>query len=102
MPEPILDPYLPWRGEFPYAYLDRRLREVGAGGLSTAASAEEVRDALYDLMAGDVSEQDHQVWDELCLLDRRLMFDFFFYWLDGPALEAARKLCHEEDEAGHA
>lgn len=87
-PEPeislIKDPDLPWGGEFPYDRLDRKLRESGYPGLDPSATNQQVKDILFDLMAkGPISAQDRLAWDELRLLERRLLVDFLMYGFRG-------------------
>ena len=92
-PELVMDPFLPWMGAFPYEHLNRRLQQVGHGGIGPGSSAEEVRESLYDLMAaGDIASQDQQAWNELVHLDQRLVLDFLFYQLDAATLKTAGQM----------
>ncbi len=83
----LKDPDLPWPGDFPYERLDRTLREAGYPGLGPSATGQRIKDALFDLMAkGSVSSEDRLAWDELRLVERRLLLDFFMYTFE-PAEE---------------
>ncbi len=83
----VKDPHLPWDGAFPYDHLDARLRQVGRPGLGPSATAHEIKDVFFHLMAGATPE-DRRAWDELRRLDRRLVLDFFLYRLEGAELDA--------------
>lgn len=74
------DPDLPWPSDFPYDRLNRRLRESGRPGLDPSSTSQHIKDALFDLMSkGPVSPEDRLAWDELRLLERRLLLDFLLY-----------------------
>ncbi len=74
------DPEMPWDAGCPYEYLNARLQAAGHPGIGPESSAKDIKDALFDLMAtGRPSQQDRVAWDELRLLDRRLLVDFFLY-----------------------
>jgi hypothetical protein len=97
----VRDSFLPWEGPFPYEHLDRRLREVGHRGLDPSASAEQIRDdVLFELMsAGEVTGADQQAWNELRLLDRRLLLDFFHYRLDDATAQEVKQ-CQRDRSGG--
>jgi len=78
----VADPDLPWDGPFPYALLDAALRDAGHAGLPPSATAAEVKDALFDLMAAGRPDQAlHAAWNELRLGERRVVVDFFLHRL---------------------
>jgi len=81
----IKDPYLSWWGDFPYDRLNAALARLGRPILGPSSTAKEVHDAYFDLMAaGPPAGEDRVAWDELRLLERRLLVDFFLY--EVPAL----------------
>lgn len=83
--ELIKDPHLPWHGEFPYDRLNAALARAGRPPLGPDSTAREIRDAYFDLMAaGRPAGKDRAAWDDLRLLERRLLVDFFLY--EVPAL----------------
>jgi hypothetical protein len=79
----LKDPLTRWHGPFPYDVLERV-------GITPAASLRQVLDASFALMEqGGMTPEARQAWDELRLVPRRLLVDFFLYSLD-PAAEIAR------------
>jgi hypothetical protein len=74
------DADLPWPGEFPYDRLNRTLQDAGWPGLYPSSTGQRVSEAMFDLMTkGPVSREDRLAWDELRLLERRLLLDFLMY-----------------------
>lgn len=72
----LKDPALRWPGRFPYD----ALAEVG---ITPASSQKEVLDASFELMArGAMSSELRTAWDELRIVERRLVVDFLLYDVD--------------------
>jgi hypothetical protein len=89
----LKDPLTRWHGPFPYDVLAK-------AGITLSSSLREVLDASFSLMEqGAMTLEERQAWDELRLLPRRLLADFFLYDLD-PAAEIARARRALEDETG--
>jgi hypothetical protein len=76
-----------------YAHLDRRLRALGHAGVGPDATSREIRELLFDLMAGGTADhEDRTAWDALRLPERRLIEDFFMYALRQPASDETAML----------
>jgi hypothetical protein len=72
------DPLLRWSGRFPYEVL-------ADAGITPESTMREILDASFDLMArGQMTAEARQAWDELRLVSRRLVVDFFLYTADPP------------------
>jgi hypothetical protein len=68
------DPLFNWTGSFPYDLLSRL-------NITPDSTIQEINEAGYDLLAsGTLEEQD--AWNELRLVKRRLLIDFFLYQLN--------------------
>lgn len=89
----LKDPVTRWNGPFPYDVL-------GRAGITPAASLQEVLGASFTLMEqGGMTAEERQAWDELRLLPRRLLVDFFLYELElDKAAADARKALEAEIE----
>lgn len=73
------DPLLRWSGPFPYEAL-------ALAGITPDSTQRHILDASFDLMAeGLMTPERRQAWDELRLVSRRLVVDFFLYPVDLPA-----------------
>jgi hypothetical protein len=93
----IKDPLTRWPGPFPYDVLAK-------SGITLSSSLREVLDASFSLMEqGVMTQEERQAWDDLRLLPRRLLADFFLYDFD-PAVEIARarRALEEEIEASES
>lgn len=69
------DPLLNWNGSFPYDVLS-------VVGIDPDSTMQQVNDASFDLMAGGMSQEERAAWNELRLIDKRLVVDFFLYQTD--------------------
>lgn len=86
----LKDPDLPWEGPFPYDELAARLLAVGAAPVGPESTAEVIKDAFFDLMAGGSAPQEARAaWDALRLIDERLVADFFLYEVPEPDVDRA-------------
>jgi hypothetical protein len=73
------DPLLRWSGHHPYDVLAN-------AGITPDSTLREILDVSFDLMAqGLMTAEARQAWDELRLVSRRLVVDFFLYPVDLPA-----------------
>lgn len=77
----VADPALPWpKGQgCPYEYLREQLRRRRAKLIGPDSPAAAIEDASFDLM----TREDREVLDEIRLLPRRLLVDFFLYEVPG-------------------
>lgn len=103
----LKDPCLPWTGDFPYTRLAERLRSCGCRPVTPSSSGTEIKAAFFDLMEELPDASDRRAWDELRLVERRLIVDFFLYpmpegdeWIEVPpfALEV-KELVHMVPDA---
>jgi len=69
------DPLFQWDGPFPYDVL-------ATVGVTPDSTMQQVNDASFDLMAQGMTPKVRAAWDELRLVRRRLVVDFFLYRLD--------------------
>lgn len=74
----IKDPLLRWSGRHPYDVL-------ADAGITPDSTLREILDVSFDLMGqGRMTVEVRQAWDELRLVSRRLVVDFFLYPVDLP------------------
>lgn len=69
------DPLLDWDGVFPYDAL-------AAVGVTPQSTMQQIRDVSFDLMARGMSVEERAAWDQLRLVEKRLVVDFFLYQTD--------------------
>ena len=69
------DPLFKWDGPFPYEVL-------ASVGIAPTSTMQQINDASFDLMAKGMSQEERTAWDELRLVKKRLVVDFFLYQSD--------------------
>ncbi len=69
------DPLFKWDGPFPYDVLAKV-------GITPNSTMQQINDAGFDLMSKEMRLEERTAWDELRLVKRRLVVDFFLYQMD--------------------
>lgn len=68
-------PLFQWNGPFPYDVLAKV-------GITPGSTMKQINDAGFDLMSKGMEIEDRAAWDELRLVRKRFVVDFFLYQTD--------------------